>query len=172
MGNVSASSFVDAPVFSQNGYLPCNRIDKVYILTPQQGSNAPTVVNGNYSAICTHPSGFTYIDKHQLEYRKVTSNTSLKWEDQGNTSTVYGNVPLGQSTQSLTLEALGSMITSAGYLTNMTYGSGKWLVRYRNIHTSGGCGLVNGTGFGFGGVLNGNGNWGNPSLWLTEVVIP
>jgi hypothetical protein len=171
VGNVSASSFVNAPAFSQNGYLPCNRIDKVYITTPQQGSGAPTVVTGNYAAICNHPSGFNYIDKHQLEYRKVTSSTSLKWEDQGNTSTVYGNVPLGQATQSLTLEALGSMITSAGYLTNMTNGSGKWLVRYRNIQTSGGCGIVYGTGFGVGGVSQGNGNWGNPSLWLTEVVI-
>jgi hypothetical protein len=164
LGNVSASSFTNAPAFSQNGYLPCNRIDKVYIYPPNQ-NGAPTSVLGNqFTFFCTHPAGFTYIDQHQLEYRAVTSNSSLIWSDQSNT--VYGNVPVGGGSQQRTLAVNGG-----GNLVNMVIGSGKWLVRYRNIHTSGGCGEISGSGVNVPpGLSGGNGNWGNTALWITEVI--
>jgi hypothetical protein len=152
VGNVSASSFVNAPAFSQNGYLPCNRIDKVYAFSYKN------IVLGNTGGTtCTQPSGWQYADFHQLEYRKVNVST-LNWDDQ--TSTVYWGVPL---------TPVGNSIEKPNFSpfdgVNLTHlNTGKWLIRNRNIKT-GSCDIINPYPSG-----PTNGNWGNTALWITTVV--
>jgi hypothetical protein len=154
LGNVAASGDIAAPAFSQNAYLPCNRIDKVYI-TP--GS---TTVLGNAAALCTQPSGWIYPDYQQLEYRKVVAQSgSLNWADQtdafGNPSTVYWSIPLGSSSPAAIFAP-----TNGGSLASISANSGMWLIRYRNVKT-GTCNTINPSG-------PPNGNWGNTALWVTE----
>ncbi len=162
LGNLVNIGYTQAPDYSLTSHIPCYRIDKVYFSFPGQPGNTPTVAVGNYAAICTHPAGFVLIDAHQLEYRKVNSPTSLEWGPQ--TSPVYGNMPFGSTTQ---LQTLGTY--AAGNLINMQYGTGQWLIRYRNIKT-GNCNKIDGPGVGPGGVSGGNGNWGLTQFWITELV--
>lgn len=161
IGNLSATGYVSGPSFNQNAYLPCNRIDKVYITPapPPPGAQYATAT-GNY-ILCSPPSGFALIDLHQLEYRKVTASSgSTKWEDQDGTtpsSTVYW----GQTIPPSPVLSPTMPPSSTLNLLNMLNGSGKWLVRYRNVKT-GTCNVINQSG-------PTNGNWGNPALWITEV---
>lgn len=150
IGNLSATSYVGGPSFNQNAYLPCNRIDKVYVIPapPPPGAQYATAT-GNYT-LCSPPSGLTPIDLHQLEYREVTHSTSLAWGDQSNT--VYlGQIPF-TTTQWPTFSPYGGVLN----LINMLNGSGKWLVRYRNVNTSS-CNTITPI----------NSNWFNN--WITEV---
>ncbi|MBP6022592.1 hypothetical protein [Ferruginibacter sp.] len=153
VGNVVASGYVSAPAFSQNAYLPCNRVDMVYAYS------GITTVLGNTTAICTHPSGFTYTDYHQLEYRQVVAASgSLKWEDQidifGNPSSINWGIPLGGSTPSATF-----LPNDGVTLANITSGSGAWLVRYRNVKT-GSCNEITPIGS----------IWPTPGLWVTKAL--
>ncbi len=157
-----ASGYVPGPTFSQNAYLPCNRVDKVYI-TP--GS---TTVIGNRLAICTPPTGFLNIDYHQLEYRKANVGGTF-WANQ--TSPVYWGVP-GISG----VGAPAAIFTpfNGTVLTRITAGSGTWLIRYRNVKT-GTCNVINRNPFDFTEAPNpspgdqqANGKWGNEALWVTE----
>lgn len=149
--NLVSSAYVNGPSFSQNGYFPCNRIDKVYI-NPYN-----PVVLMNAAGICTHPSGFTYSDYQQFEYRKVTVTGDDNWVDQ--TSPIrwaayyYGPGNIGSETPAFTP-------SESAYLTYITASSGQWLFRYRNVLT-GSCNVISAGSPG--------GNWGNPALWFTEV---
>lgn len=161
IGNLLSTGYVSGPTFNQNAYLPCNRIDKVYVVPapPPPGAQYATAT-GNY-ALCSPPSGFALIDLHQLEYRKVVSTTgSLKWDDQfdifGTPSPVYW----GQTIPPSPVLSPTMPPSSVLNLLNMLNGSGTWLVRYRNVKT-GSCNVVS--------PSTPNGNWGNPALWVTEV---
>ncbi len=155
VGYLVATGNVAAPAFSQDAYLPCNRIDKVY------ANPFNTYVLGN-NAGCTQPNGWSYPDFHQLEYRQVTA-TSLKWADQ--TGSIYWGTSLGGN-YSATFTPFTGII-----LTFIQPGSGDWLIRYRNVKT-GTCGVIFNT---FGNNSGSQtplagGNWGNPALWVTDVV--
>lgn len=155
VGYVVASGFVSAPAFSQNAYLPCNRIDKVWTYP----GVVPAVALGNRLGIsCTPPTGFLNIDYHQLEYRQVTSSTSFKWEDQDQTgtSTVYWGIPSGASSTSPIFDPFQSIS-----MPQITSGSGWWLIRYRNVKT-GSCNTI------YNPNGQSNGNWGNNALWITD----
>ncbi len=153
VGNVVASGNISAPSFSQNANLPCNRIDKVWA-----NATTPAIVIGNTAAVCTQPSGFNYVDFHQLEYRPVNSPTgSLKWEDQTSASNVSWGLPFGSSILNPAFAP-----SNGATLTNITSGSGLWLIRYRNVKT-GTCNIINPLPLG-----PPNGNWGNNALWVTE----
>jgi hypothetical protein len=148
VGHWVSSGYISAPTFSQDGYLPCNRIDKVFINPP----SIRALGNGSISLTCTHPSNFIYVDYHQLEYRQVNGSTH-NWDDQ--TSTPHWGTPSGGGStvpnfspfDYVTLSSIGS-------------GSGWWLVRYRNVKT-GTCGIIDPSG-------PPNGFWPNPALWVTE----
>jgi hypothetical protein len=159
---VVASGYVAAPAFSQNAYLPCNRVDKVYISPASSAGSAQTTVLGNSVGTCNNPSGFITITNHQLEYRKVTSTTgSLLWTDQS--GTVYGTAAVFNGSQSLNLAPNGF-----GYLSYMLPNTGKWIVRYRNVYIPGNCLNILGLQT-FPGVNQGNGTWLNTALWVTEM---
>ncbi len=144
VGNLVSSGYVSAPPFSQNAYLPCNRIDKVWAST-----SVPVIVNGMATAVCgSQPSGWQYIDNHQLEYRKVTSATSFKWEDQSYTP--QNGIPFGSSTPSATFSPFNGVGLPA-----ISANSGWWLIRYRNVKTPD-CPTIP------------IADWGNPALWITE----
>lgn len=156
--NLVSSGYQNGPTFSQDGYLPCNRIDKVYI-NPNTGPSNCATVAGNY-ILCSPPGGsFSVIDYHQVEYRPVTSGTSLLWDDQVTGSPVNWGVPTGTSTGDPALDPY----TGVSNLINMTPSTGLWLVRYRNVKTSV-CDIISGLPFGSPGAP-----WGNEALWITEV---
>ena len=174
VGNVVLSGYVSAPAFSQNAYLPCNRIDKMYVYSTIQlpGPNATAL--GNYQFTCPYPTtdGFVPIDFHQLEYRRVNAtNGSLKWDDQINGSpasqnAIYWGVPTSTSTSNPTITGGGGF-----NLTAMTPGTGKWLVRYRNVKTSTCNTFLNSSGSNSSSPDPQAGAvWGNTALWVTEVV--
>lgn len=163
--NIVSSGYVNGPTFSQDGYLPCNRIDKVYVNLNTGPSNCATAT-GNY-VICSYPGGsFSPINYHEVEYRIVTSGSSLLWDNQ--TSTVFWGEPTGTSTPDEKLNPS----TGVSNLVNMTPSSGTWLVRYKNIKTSV-CNLIYSGGTNPSpGPPNANGDWLNPALWVVEVWIP
>lgn len=132
--------------------LPCYRVDKVWVNPPGGGTNY-TVAFGNYN-ICWYPTGFTPIDYHQLEYRFVTSGSSLQWGDQS--GTIYWAEPAFTNTPGPTI----SPYTGTFDLVNMTASSGTWLVRYRNVKTSV-CDVISSGSPG--------GNWGSQFYWVVEV---
>ena len=99
--NLVSSGYTNGPTFSQDGYLPCNRIDKAYV-NPNTGPNNCATVAGNY-IICSPPFFLTPIDYHQVEYRPVTSGSSLLWDNQPNSTVYYGIIP-GTSSPSATLD--------------------------------------------------------------------
>ena len=152
-GNYVSSGYVAGPSFSQDGYLPCNRIDKVFMSTP---GTSPVTALGMAGGVCTQPSGWQYISYHQLEYRAVNVTGDYNWDDQ--TSNVYWGQTGGGSIQRP--EFSPSNYTT---LTNITASSGYWLIRYRNVKT-GTCDIINPYPSG-----PTNGNWGNSALWITEV---
>jgi hypothetical protein len=160
IGYLSATGYVSAPSFNQSAYLPCNRIDKVYV-NQYAGPSSCATASGNY-LICSYPGGsFSPVDYHEVEYRLVTSGSSLKWDDQ--TSTVFWGEPTGTNTPDEKLNPS----TGVSDLVNMTPSSGTWLVRYKNIKTSV-CDLI----YGPGTPGTPNGNWGNTALWIVEVWTP
>lgn len=156
LGNVSSTSLTNAPAFSQDAYLPCNRIDAVFFNPPGGGNNYATVT-GLYTTSCTPPSGMQAIDNHQFEYRQVTSSTSLRWEDQ-NSNLQLGYISPSNTTQSSLIYPYGGTLS----LLSMTSGSGWWLIRYRNVK-NGSCNEI--TPF---VSANPGTNWGNSALWYTE----
>lgn len=160
IGGVATSGSVNAPTQSNDSYLPCNRIDKVWINPPGGGSSYATAA-GNYM-LCNYPSGFTLIDAHQVEYREVNSSTSFLWSDQ--TSQVHWGEPVGSSGEAPTINPS----TGVSNLIGMTASSGTWLVRYRNVKTSV-CDVI----YGIGNPPPPNGDWGSLFTWVTEVwVLP
>ena len=151
--NIVSSGYVTGPTFSQDGYLPCNRIDKVY--TSSIPATVPAIWNGNAVGTCTQPTGWQYIDYHQLEYRPVTVPGNYNWDDQ-TSSTIRWGTPSGGG-------ATVPNFSPFDYVTlsNITTGSGWWLIRYRNVKT-GSCNIINGSPAAPGQP------WGNPALWITE----
>jgi hypothetical protein len=171
LGYVTASGYVTAPTFSQNGYLPCNRIDKMYVFSTLQVPGPYATALGN-SNTCAYPTsgGFVPIDYHQLEYRLKTSLKPIDFDWNNQTSPIYWGILYGTSTPSPTITGGGSF-----NLVNMTPGSGKWLVRYRNVKTST-CDVIQNNGI-FPNIPNpspgdaqAGAYWGNTALWFTEVV--
>lgn len=161
-----SSGYVAGPSFSQNGYLPCNRLDKVIVNPPMQGSTSPTTVTGLYTISCTPPSGMQPIDYHQVEYRHVTTtNGDHTWDNQ--TSPVYNPWPQPANTGP---NALLASYTGSSNLPQMVLTTGKWLIRYRNVKT-GSCNQIIGPGTPSGSNSNTNGNWSSTSssLWITEM---
>jgi hypothetical protein len=151
LGNVAASGDIAAPAFSQNAYLPCNRVDKAFLSAG--GGGAPIIISGGNASLCSNPAGFLTIDAYQLEYRQKTA-VSDKWDDQINNSPVRWSVPSG-GTAFLPTFSYGSSAT----LTFITAGSGLWLVRYRNVKT-GTCDIIS--------PSVPNGIWSNPALWVMQ----
>ena len=158
LGYVVATGLTAAPVITDELDLPCERIDKVWV-TEDTGPNSCSQATGNYS-ICSYPSGLSPIDYHEVEYRLVTSGTSLLWDDQVSGSTVHWGEPFNSNTDTATLNPS----TGTYDLVNMTPTSGIWLVRYRNVKTSV-CDAIYGPGF----PPTPNGDWGNTALWIVEV---
>jgi hypothetical protein len=155
VGNLVTTGFVRSPDFSLSAQTPCGRVDKVYINT-----GSPASAAGNY-IICSYPSGFTPIDQHQLEYRKVVSPTgSLQWDNQidifGVSSPVRWGRPVGTAADNPVISPTGGV----SYLTLMTPGSGTWLVRYRNVKVNV-CNVIS--------PASPGGYWGNPYNWVIEV---
>lgn len=146
-GNYVSSGYVAGPSFSQDGYLPCNRIDKVFFAPPS------TIATGNATAVCTQPSGWQYIDYHQLEYRPVTVPGNYNWDDQ-TSSPIYWGTPSGGGS---TLPNFSPF----AYVTMPSITSGWWLVRYRNVKT-GTCDII------YGSPSAPGQPWGNTALWITE----
>ncbi len=134
LGYTASSGYVSAPSFSQDPYLPCNRIDKMYV-NPNTGPSNCATAAGNY-ILCSPPSGLNVIDYHQVEYRAVNHSTSFLWDDQ--TSSVYWGQPTGTGTGDPALNPS----TGVSNLVQMTPSSGTWLVRYRNVKTSV-CDIIN-----------------------------
>ncbi len=159
VGNLVNIGYTRAPDYSLTSHLPCYRIDKAFI-SPGSGGGLTTVLGNNLGINCTPPSGFVLIDQHQLEYRKVTSTTNSKWEDQ--TGIVYGSTSLSNLTQRLSFN-----LNDAGYLREMVSGTGQWLVRYRNVKF-GSCGVLNNGPQTPPGVQGGNDNWGLTQVWIVE----
>ena len=150
------SGTIGAPALSNNSYLPCNRVDKVFVVPNTGPSNCATAA-GCY-ILCTNPGGFAPINYHEVEYRKVTSGNSLLWDDQISGSTIHWGEPTGTSTESPTINPY----TGVSNLIYMTPSSGTWLVRYRNVKTSI-CDIIYGPGSTPGG------NWGSNFTWVTEI---
>jgi hypothetical protein len=151
IGYLSATGYVNAPSFNQSAYLPCNRIDKAYVV-PNTGHNNCATVTGNY-VICSYPGGsFSPIDYHQVEYRAVTHSTSRAWGDQNGTIR-YGE-PTGTTSQVATVDPY----TGVSDLEEMLPSTGLWLVRYRNVNTTT-CDVIAGPG----------GTWINTALWILEL---
>lgn len=116
---------------------PCDRVDKAFV-NPNSGPNNCATIAGGYVA-CTFPSGFTPITNHEVEYRQVTSGSSLNWDDQ--TSTPHGGlVPGGGNNE---VSVLGPWSGVLNFV-HMTSSSGSWIVRFRNIYT--GCSSTYGIG--------------------------
>jgi hypothetical protein len=136
---------------SIDSYLPCNRTDIVFVNPPAGSGNYATAA-GAY-VICTNPSGFLTVDGQQVEYRKVTSGSSLLWDDQ--TSTPHWGESIPPS------PALVPSMSPTGVLNlkDMLWGTGTWLVRYRNVKTSV-CDVI--------GSSPGAG-WGSEFTWVVEV---
>lgn len=114
--------------------LPCDRIDQAFI-TLGTGINSCANVVGAYN-LCTPPSGYPWVNEHQVEYRPVDNTSSDLWEDQSNSSVIQYGIVSGSGTpgtQAITMDACCDVID----LRDMKPNSGKWLVRYRNRHT--GC---------------------------------
>ena len=170
MGYVVLSGFVSAPAFSQNAYLPCNRIDYV-IMGPTGGGNPPYWQASSMESVsltCLFPSGWTYVDKHQIEYRQINNSSSNNWVDQ--TSSVYWGEPIGTSTPSPTIGTFGN--AGVSNLINMVNPNNNWLVRYRNVKT-GVCDVIlnsnpDPTINPPPGVPQANADWGNTALWFTK----
>lgn len=170
VGNVVASGYISAPSFSQNAYLPCNRIDYV-IMGPTGGGNPPywqAVSMESVSFTCSFPNGWTYVDKHQIEYRQINNSSSNNWVDQ--TSSVYWGEPIGTSTPSPTIGTFGN--AGVSNLVNMVNPNNNWLVRYRNVKT-GVCDVIlnsnpDPTINPPPGVPQANADWGNTALWFTK----
>ena len=151
VGNVVTSGHVSAPATSLNSYLPCNRVDQVYI-NPPAGGTTYTTASGNYIT-CSYPGGsFVPIDYHQLEYR-LRDSINNDFEHQG--STIYNAVPVGSSIADPKIDPY----TGVSYLVQMTHSSGIWLVRYRNVKTST-CPVIT--------ILG----WGSMETWVTETWVP
>jgi hypothetical protein len=167
MNYTVSTAYVAGPAFSQNGYLPCNRLDKIFV-NPSIGPTSPTNVGGLYTLSCAPPSGMQPIDFHQVEYRQVTTtNGDYTWDNQDiSLSPIFNGVP--QPANSGT-SALMSPYGGVSSLPGMVQGTGKWLIRYRNVKT-GTCGLINGSAQP-PSTPNTNGNWSvvNESLWNTEM---
>ncbi len=153
------SGYVAGPAISQNGYLPCNRLDAVFF-NPSSGPTSPSTVTGLYTTICLPPPGMQDIDFHQVEYRQVTTtNGDYTWENQG--STVQWGSPLGTGAPFPNIPAFNGQTT----LNGMVEGTGKWLIRYRNVKT-GTCNTLYAPPVPPGFP---NANWGDPALWNTEM---
>ncbi|MBP6022942.1 hypothetical protein [Ferruginibacter sp.] len=167
VGNVVTSNYVSAPTFSQNAYLPCNRIDFVFLTPTGPGTPTPwqALSMEGASLTCSFPSGWTYVDEHQLEYRQITNTSSDKWVDQS--SPVYWGVPKNTSTPYPTVGISGD--PAVLNLVNMVNVNNNWLVRYRNVKT-GVCDIIidNNPLINPGGTLGANADWGNPALWFTK----
>ncbi len=117
---------------------PCDRVDKAFVNPPGGGTSYATIAGGY--VVCSPPSGFTAITNHQVEYRPVTNTSSDLWEDQpisgGSASIIYLGIIPGTGTPGITSQTMNPW-SDVLNLTNMTSSSGKWIVRYRNIYTSG-----------------------------------
>lgn len=111
---------------------PCDRTDQAWVNPPSSGNQTYANVTGAYT-LCTPPSGFTGTTHHQVEYRAVTSSTSILWDDQ--TSAPHGGVAVGTTSPEIpVIDAYGGTVINCLL---MTLHSGKWLIRYRNRYT--GC---------------------------------
>jgi hypothetical protein len=173
VGNVVTSNYVSAPAFSQDAYLPCNRIDLVFIGATGPGTPAGWQATSMESAsfTCSFPSGWTYVDEHQIEYRQITNTSSDKWVDQS--SPVYWGIPSGSSSPSPTIGTFGS--AGVSNLVNMSNVNNNWLVRYRNVKT-GVCDIlvqdINDPNYiappSGSSDPTCNADWGNPALWFTQ----
>ncbi|HAO46796.1 MAG TPA: hypothetical protein PLP81_07425 [Saprospiraceae bacterium] len=150
VGNLINTGDVAAPDISLYGDLPCYRVEKVWINPPGGGTSYATA-GGCYN-LCSNPGGFTSIDNHQLEYRKVTSGSSFAWDDQS--STIYWGK---NTTYNANLPNLGPYQVSN--LENMVSGD-TWLVRYRNVKNSI-CDIID--------TNNPGANWGNQFFWIVEI---
>ena len=151
VGNLITTGDVSAADAYTQAHLPCYRVDKLYVNPPGGGTSYATVAGGYI--LCTNPSGFSTIDYHQLEYRLVTSGSSLEWVDQS--SSVYWGVPVGSGSPSATINPS----TGVSNLLQMTASSGTWLVRYRNVKTNV-CGVIGSSP---------GADWGNHFYWFVEV---
>ncbi len=162
VGNLITTGDVTAADAFLQAELPCYRIDRAYVNPPGGGTSYSTITGGY--ALCTNPSGFTAIDKHQVEYRLVNNSSgSLQWTDQ--TSVVYWGETVFTNTYVETVGPYGVID-----LANMTSSSGTWLVRYRNIKTSNCDEIYDGTNSNPSpGPANAGGDWGNSAFWFTEV---
>ncbi len=165
VGYLVTSGYVSAPSFSQNAYLPCNRLDAIFFNPPFQ-NGAPSTVTGLYTGICSPPSGMQPIEYHQLEYRKVnTPIISYEWDAQS--TPVYNGWPQPANNGP---SPIFSPYGGTSNLNSMIYGTGKWLLRYRNVKT-GTCDVITDptNTLNNGGDDYTNGNWGNLILWNTEM---
>ncbi len=162
VGNLITTGDVAAADAYLQAELECYRVDKAYVNPPGGGSTYATIAGGYI--LCTNPSGFAPIDKHQVEYRLVNNGSgSLQWNDQS--SVVYWGEILFTSTPIETVSPYDVID-----LANMTSSSGTWLVRYRNIKTSNCDEIYSNNGNPSPpGPANANGNWGNSAFWFTEV---
>lgn len=172
VGNVVTSNYVSAPTFSQDAYLPCNRIDFVFIFPPGAGNpqywQAQSMESTPFT--CSFPSGWNYVDAHQLEYRQITNTSSDKWVDQS--SPVYWGIPKNSSSPSPIVGISGDPAFSN--LVNIVNFNNNWLVRYRNVKT-GVCDVIlrnpndpNAPPNPSPGDPQANADWGNPALWFTH----
>ncbi|NOT92911.1 hypothetical protein [Ferruginibacter sp.] len=156
LGGVVQSGSTNAPTLSNQSYQPCNRIDKVFVSPPASSGQYAQV--GGVNVVCSYPSGWSAVDAQQLEYRQVNSGSgSLLWNDQ--TSTIHWGETVPPS------PILSPTMTPTGALNlkNMVYGSGTWLVRYRNVKTSV-CDILYLTPGSNPGAF-----WGSEFTWITEV---
>jgi hypothetical protein len=168
------TGFVNAPAAALNTYLPCGRVDKVYI-NPNTGPSNCATAAGNTTVGCPFPTLINDpIDLQQVEYRKVTAtNGSLEWVDQ-NGPTFAGWLP-GTSTRSFTLNPSTGILNLTNMIPTVQLPPPappitiKWLVRYRNIKTGSCNQIITPSNPASGGDPGTNAPWGANELWFTEV---
>lgn len=104
---------------------PCLRNDRCYTNGP---SPTYATVIGGYT-FCTYTPAYP-TDLQRYEYRKKTSLTSDDWANQS------GTIYWGDDPSTLTPTHDFSPYIGFLQLTNMTVGSGTWIVRYQNVMTT------------------------------------
>ena len=121
---------------------PCDRVDKItYAPSEADIPELCALVLGAY-IVCGEPpffpSGFVTTELHQLEYRKRNNVNSFAWVDQS--SAIENGIPYGEFNESPTFSPyVGLLKLKKIYQGESTTG---WLIRYRNINTLAGCGVI------------------------------